>query len=131
MIRAGRAALAALALALAAAADPDVAAPAPPRHEDLAPTGPPLAARLAEIQRLVQDAARYPELARARGVAGETRVAFEIGADGHAVNLAIVESSGSLALDRAAERAVRDAGALPHVAGRVNVPVRFALVESD
>jgi TonB family protein len=120
---------AALAVALAAAADPDVGA-APPRHQDLAPAGAPLASRLAEIQRRVQDAVRYPELARARGIAGEARVAFEIGSDGRAIGLAVVESSGSLALDRAAEQAVRDAGELPHVAGRVNVPVRFALVES-
>jgi TonB family protein len=118
-----------LVLALAAAADPDVGA-APPQHQDLAPAGPSLAERLAEIQRRVQDAARYPELARSRGISGQARVAFEIGSDGRAVKLDVVESSGSLALDRAAERAVRDAGALPPVAGRVNVPVRFALVES-
>jgi protein TonB len=133
VIRAGALALAALALAVALAPAPTAADPdttAAPRHQDLAPAGPPLADRLAEIQRRVQDAARYPELARQRGVAGETRVAFGIGSDGRPVDLDVVQSSGSLALDRAAERAVRDAGVLPHVAGRVNVPVRFALVES-
>lgn len=106
-------------------AQPDVAA----RFEDRAPVGPSVAERLGEIRRRVQAALVYPELARARGVRGEARVAFEIGADGLPQNVTLAETSGSPSLDRAAERALRAAGALPYVAGRVTVPVRFALVE--
>jgi len=95
---------------------------------DAAPPSPSLEARLAEIQRRVQAALVYPESARLRGVAGETRVAFEILSDGTPGAVDVVESSGSLALDRAARRAVQHAGALPRVLGRVNVPVRFALL---
>ncbi len=80
-------------------------------------------------QQRVQAAASYPESARMRGAAGEVRVAFQIEADGYPVEIEVVRSSGSLSLDRAAEAAVRAAGALPHIVGRVNVPVRFALVQ--
>ena len=103
----------------------------PPVARDLAIQGPSLASRLAEIQRRVQAVARYPESARARGIGGEARVGFEIERDGRAVNVALLESSGSTSLDRAAERAVREAGALPWVVGRVAVPVRFELTASE
>ena len=100
------------------------------RHVDRVPAGPSLDARLVAIQRLVQAAARYPENARMRGVSGVARVAFEVRPDGTPVSIAVVESSGSIALDRAAARAVHGAGALPRVIGRVHVPVRFTLVGS-
>ena len=93
---------------------------------DAAPPSPSVEARLAEIQRRVQAALVYPESARLRGVSGETRVAFEIRPDGLPQDVEVVESSGHRVLDRAAERAVRDA--LPRLLGRVNVPVSFALV---
>lgn len=97
-------------------------------HVDGIPAGPSVEARLAEIQRRVQAAASYPESARLRGASGEVQVAFEIEPDGSPVEIEVVDSSGSLALDRAAAKAVRDAGALPRVIGRVNVPVHFSLV---
>jgi TonB family protein len=109
---------------LAVGADP--AAP-PPSHEDLAPTGPSLAQRLAEIQQRVQRAAVYPPIARLRGVSGDATVEFEVAADGRPPDVRTVDSSGSALLDRAAERAVRDAAPLPFVHGPVRVPVRFAL----
>ncbi len=115
----------------AAFADPATVDPVnieAPRFEDLAPAGPSLAERLGEIRRRVQAALVYPELARARGVEGEARVGFEIDADGAPRNVAVVTSSGSRSLDRAAKRALLDAGALPYVSGRVIVPVHFGLV---
>ena len=39
----------------------------------------------------------------------------------------MLRSSGSATLDRAAERAVREAAPLPRMLGHVTVPVRFAL----
>lgn len=124
------AALAALATALAGAAAgagdaADVAA-RPPQH-DAIPQGPTVDERLAEIGARVQRVVQYPASARERGVEGETRVAFRVAPDGRAADIAVAESSGSLALDRAAERAVRAAGPLPAIYGRITVPVRFAL----
>jgi TonB family protein len=104
---------------------------APPRVQDLGASGPSVAERLAEIRRRVQDVAVYPELARLRGVEGEAQVGFEIGPSGHPTRVVVERSSGSLALDRAAERAVTAAGVLPYVVGRIRVPVRFALVEGS
>jgi TonB family protein len=120
------AALAVAAFAAIAAAEPDVAA-APPAHEDAAPRGPGVDERLAEITRRVQNAIEYPPIAQSRGLAGETRVSFEIARDGRPLEIRTAESSGSTALDRAAERAVADAAPLPWVYGRITVPVEFAI----
>ncbi len=83
--------------------------------------------RLTEIQRRIQAALVYPAIARRRGLAGETRVAFELSADGRAHGVETVETSGSPTLDRAAEAAVASARDLPFVHGRLVVPVRFDL----
>jgi len=83
--------------------------------------------RLAIIAKRVQAAATYPPLAQLRRVEGTSVVAFEIAANGAAREVAVATSSGSPQLDRAAERAVLDAGALPWVYGRLEVPVRFEL----
>lgn len=106
---------------------PPVAARPLEPAEDLAPRGPSVERRLAEIQRRVQRAAEYPAIARERGVAGETWVEFEIDADGLAKRVETARSSGHSSLDRAALSAVERAGALPWVYGRVTVPVLFSL----
>ncbi len=87
--------------------------------------------RLAEIARRVQQVAPFPPIARARGLEGEALVAFEITREGAPHEIHTVRSSGSVALDRAAERAVSDAAPLPWVYGEVTVPVRFALRDPD
>jgi protein TonB len=110
----------------AAQEDPAVGAPRP-AYTDAVPEGPGVDERLAEIGRRIQSAAAYPAIARERGVEGQALVAFEIGADGRARDVETRETSGSIALDRAAERAVVDAGRFPYVYGRITVPVRFAL----
>ncbi len=127
----GRSAAAAWATAVillgpAAAEQPSVDA-RPPVVEDLAPTGPSVAERLDRIRAQVQAVAVYPPIARARSVSGEVQVRFTITADGTPTGIEIARSSGSTALDRAAERAVADASPLPYVYGNVTVPVRFAL----
>jgi protein TonB len=101
--------------------------PLPAPASDALPLGPSLEQRLAEIQRRVQRVAAYPAIARARGVEGSALVAFEIGPEGEPREIRTERSSGSVALDRAAERAVRDAAPLPNVYGRISVPVVFAL----
>jgi protein TonB len=95
--------------------------------EDAVPRGPTLDARLAVIQQRVQAALVYPPLARMRRTEGTARMAFAIGGDGRARQVAVARSSGFPVLDRAAERAVRAAEPLPYVYGRLEIPVRFEL----
>ena len=124
----------ALAAALAWASAPAVAGPpravdaAPAFWEDALPPGPSLAERLEEIRRRVQEAVVYPPRARSRGITGVTRIRFEIAANGCASKIRTVETSGSTLLDHAAERGAVDAGELPRVYGRVEVPIRFELL---
>jgi protein TonB len=121
-------AVALAAIAPAAAADPPAASLAARHDEDVVPRGPTVAERLAVNQRLVQAHAAYPPLARRRRAEGTALVAFEVGADGRARRVAVAETSGFALLDRAALRAVHDAGELPYVYGRLEVPVVFELV---
>ncbi len=100
----------------------------PPLWEDALPPGPSLAERLEEIRSRVQDAVVYPPEARSRGITGVTRIRFEIAESGHAEKIRTVATSGSTLLDHAAERGAADAGELPRVYGRVEVPIRFELV---
>lgn len=126
----GVAALAAIASARAAGAE-DASPPALAARiagdEDASPRGPTLDARLRAIQQRVQAALVYPPLARMRRTEGVALLAFAIGADGRAKQIAVARSSGFAVLDRAAERAVRAAEPLPYVYGRLEIPVRFEL----
>jgi protein TonB len=115
----------ALALALAAAATPLRAGE--PAEIDLVPRAPSAEERIEQIRQRVQDAVVYPRAARERGIQGVARIQFRVDAAGRAADVQTVESSGSELLDRAAEQAARDAGALPPIYGFVRIPVRFAL----
>lgn len=99
--------------------------------EDRIPTGPSVEERLAEIRHRVQEAVIYPSFARQRNLSGEVLLEFRIAQDGTPEALAVRRSSGSALLDRAAERAVREAGPLPRLYGLVAVPVRFELEALD
>ena len=114
-------------LAGAESASPPPVAAAGRLDEDAVPRGPDLDARLAAIQQRVQAALVYPPLARMRRTQGTARMAFAIGGDGRAKQVAVARSSGFSVLDRAAERAVRAAEPLPYVYGRLEIPVRFEL----
>jgi len=94
---------------------------------DLAPTGPSVASRLAEIRRRIQAALEYPPIARWQDLQGDALVRFEIGAEGRARDVRVVRSSGVALLDAAAARAVLAAGVLPRVYGPLEVPVSFEL----
>lgn len=115
----------------ATAADPDVAARPRVAAEDATPGGVPYAVRVAEIRRRIQEALVYPALARRRALEGESEVAFEIAPGGRPDAIELVRSSGSVLLDRAAQRAVQDAAPLPPVLGRLRIPVRFVLEGPD
>jgi TonB family protein len=114
--------------ATAGAEPPGVAAAPPPLWEDALPPGPSLAERLEEIRRRVQEAVVYPPRARSNGTTGVTRIRFEIAQNGLASGIRTVETSGSRLLDRAAEQGAVDAGELPRVYGRVEIPIRFELL---
>lgn len=94
---------------------------------DGAPMGPSVAERLAVIRERLQAALVYPPHARRRGLEGVSRIQFVIGSDGLARDVATTASSGHHALDEAAERCAVDAGQLPRVLGRLEVPIRFSL----
>ena len=94
---------------------------------DLAPMGPSIASRLAEIRRRIQAALEYPPIARWQDLEGDALVRFEIGAEGRAHDVRVVRSSGVPLLDAAAARAVLAAGELPRVYGPLEVPVSFEL----
>lgn len=127
--RSGLAALVALALPLAAAPEP----PNPYLHGaavlgvDGVPAGPSVAERLEEIRARLQAALVYPPIARRRGLEGTSRIQFVIGPDGRAKDVRTAASSGHALLDRAAERCAADAGELPRILGRLEVPIRFSL----
>ena len=94
---------------------------------DGAPMGPSVAERLAVIRERLQAALVYPPHARRRGLEGVSRIPFVIGSDGLARDVVTTASSGHHALDEAAERCAVDAGQLPRVLGRLEVPIRFSL----
>ncbi len=126
--------LAAALLALRALLAAEAAADGPLRESearapavDLAPTGPSVDSRLAEIRRRIQAALEYPPLARWQDLQGDALVRFEIGAEGRARDVRVVRSSGEPLLDAAAARAVLAAGVLPRVYGPLEVPVSFEL----
>ena len=101
---------------------------APPGESvDLLPLGPSPEARLDEIRRRVQAAVVYPARARELGLEGITRIQFQVGNDGLAHEVGVVDSSGHPLLDQAAERGALDAGQLPPLYGRIRIPVRFEL----
>jgi TonB family protein len=129
-LRSGAVVFAIFAGGFAGATETDVAA-RPPYREDSTPRGVGFEDRVAEIRRRIQEALVYPPLARKREVEGTSEVAFEISPAGEARALELERSSGSTLLDRAAERAVRDAAPLPPVLGRLRIPVRFELAEAS
>ena len=96
---------------------------------DGVPAGPSVAERLEEIRARLQAALVYPPLARRRGLEGTSRIQFVIGPDGRARDVSTSASSGYPVLDRAAERCAADAGELPRLLGRLEVPIRFSLEE--
>jgi protein TonB len=83
--------------------------------------------RLEEIRQRVQAAVVYPTRARERGIEGTSRIEFRVGPDGHPLDLATVQSSGSRLLDEAALDGARHAGRLPAFYGRIRIPIVFAL----
>ena len=127
----GLALLCVLGLAATAAAEP----PNPYRDGtttigvDGAAAPPSVQARVAWIRARLAEVLVDPKGAQKRGYEGVSRIQFVIGPDGRAAEIRTVESSGHSVLDRAAEQSAVDAGELPRILGRLDVPVRFSLEE--
>jgi protein TonB len=87
----------------------------------------------ARIRERVQEALRYPALARKRGVAGTVQIEIGIAADGTFSMVSMIGSSSHETLDRAALAAARSVRRIPFPAGVpprpliVRLPVVFAL----
>jgi protein TonB len=118
-----------LALAAAAAAEPPnpYAEGTTTIGVDGASAPPSVQERIAWIRERLAEVLVYPKTAQKRGLEGVSRIQFVIGPDGRAREIRTVESSGHVVLDRAAEQSAIDAGQLPRVLGRLDVPVRFSL----
>lgn len=91
------------------------------------------AAYLGLLQRRIQEAMRYPPVARRRGLTGTLELELVVGSDGAIEQATLVRSSSHRVLDEAALRAVRDLSRLPFPeslparAVRARVPVVFEL----
>ena len=96
-------------------------------YPDAVPPAVTVEQRLSEIRERVQAHVEYPAMARERGASGRSVVCFELAPDGKPLRLETLTSSGSIALDRAALRAVEAAAPFPWLYGRVEVPVDFVL----
>jgi periplasmic protein TonB len=83
--------------------------------------------RIAWIRARLAEVVVYPKTALKNGVEGTSRIQFVVGPDGRAQEIRTVESSGHFSLDRAAEQSAIDAGQLPRIVGRLDVPIRFSL----
>lgn len=110
--------------------------PPPPRPAPMPPSAPrgagPTASGAAPVP-VEMPAPRYPAQAARRGLGGTVRVRADVGSDGVPTAVAVVDSSGTRELDRAALDAVRRWRFRPGqvdgkpVPGSVVVPIEFAL----
>jgi TonB family protein len=96
---------------------------------DGAEAPPTVAERIEWIRKRLAEVLIYPKIAQRNGLEGVSTVQFVVGPDGRARYIKTLKTSGHLVLDRAAERAAVDAGELPRVLGKLEVPIRFSLEE--
>lgn len=83
--------------------------------------------RIRALRDRIEQAKRYPLLARQLGVEGTVRVRFMLSPQGQIRSLAIAESSGHDILDEAAKRTIQKAVPLPYVPGWLIIPIRYYL----
>jgi protein TonB len=72
---------------------------------------------------LVGCALEYPERARKRNQQGTVRLRYQIGANGRATDITVIESSGHRLLDEAAQKIIADCKFQPQMRGDRAVPV--------
>lgn len=87
----------------------------------------------AALRRRIQEALRYPGVARRRGLSGTVELEIFVQPNGAISDVAVVDSSSHRVLDEAAMEAVRSLPPLPFPSGltprslRVRLPVVFEL----
>ena len=95
------------------------------------PTGSSLSAVdpvLLQIMRRIEEAKRYPRVARRMGIEGKTVVRFKLKPGGQVEAVEVAESSGSDILDKASVETVREAAPLPYKEGWLKVGIVFKIL---
>ena len=95
------------------------------------PTGSSLSAVdpvLLQIMRRIEEAKRYPRVARRMGIEGKTVVRFKLKPEGQVEAVEVAESSGSDILDKASVETVREAAPLPYKEGWLKVGIVFKIL---
>ena len=82
---------------------------------------------LAEIRKRIEEAKRYPMMARRQGVEGVVQVSFIIGSDGSLEDCRVVGSSGSSLLDEEALATMQRGGPYPRYPEPLQVAIEFSL----
>lgn len=81
------------------------------------------------IQQAIEEAKRYPYLARKRGIEGTVTTAFAINQAGNPERIRIIRSSGSTILDSAAQKTILAAAPFPRVTGSIEIAISYRLKE--
>jgi len=83
----------------------------------------------ASIRNAIDRAKIYPLLARKRKIEGTVIIEFIINNKGYPQDIRIEKSSGHEILDSAAIKTVKNAAPLPHIQGKIIIPIRFKLTD--
>jgi protein TonB len=83
---------------------------------------------LLQIMRRIEEAKRYPRVARRMGIEGKTVVRFKLKPEGQVEAVEVAESSGSDILDKASVETVREAVPLPYKEGWLKVGIVFKIL---
>ena len=100
-------------------------------NSEMKPTGSSLSAVdpvLSQIIRRIEEAKRYPRVARRMGIEGKTVVRFKLKPGGQVEAVEVAESSGSDILDKASLETVREAAPLPYKEGWLKVGIVFKIL---
>ena len=83
----------------------------------------------ASIRNAIDRAKIYPLLARKRKIEGTVIMEFIINNKGYPQDIRIEKSSEHEILDSAAIKTVKNAAPLPHIQGKIIIPIRFKLTD--
>jgi TonB family protein len=83
----------------------------------------------ASIRNAIDRAKIYPLLARKRKIEGTVIMEFIINNKGYPLDIRIEKSSEHEILDSAAIKTVKNAAPLPHIQGKIIIPIRFKLTD--
>lgn len=81
------------------------------------------------IRNAIEKAKMYPVLARKRKIEGTVIMEFIITNKGYPQDIRVEKSSDHEILDSAAIKTVKNAAPLPHIQGKIIIPIRFKLTD--